>query len=630
MPALAFVMADRQTFFFRELVDALRDELEQLGIQTTTTTGAFPPLQRDLAYALVPPHEYFNLRGQLEQPSAAQLARTIFVCAEQPGTWFFDENVRLASGAHAVFDINPEAVEAFRVRGVEAHYLQLGYTSQWDRFDGTAYRDVDVLFLGSYTGRRSTYLAGYADSLSRWRSHIALSDGSRPNADPAANFVVDEEKWRLFGRSKVLLNLHQDTEPYFEWLRIVQAMLNGCVVVSEHSIGYEPLSPGEHFLSGRPETLALLAGNVLVDDERRAEIQRSAYEFLRDQVPLSRAAEELATAVEDAAARPLMASDADPTVVSDRPAEGEEAEVELWLPPPPVALTEDKDMSVVRRALKTVALGLLELNRSVERLSQAYSGESGLVRVESVSRAYAAAAPTVSVLTSSYNHAHVLPDALTSAAGSTLRDLEIVVVDDGSTDDTVPRVREWMADNAHVPAILLRHPVNRGLGHGRNSALGFARGRFSFVLDADNVLYPHAIERLLDALESVHEATFAWGMQQRHGPDDSQCLWSFFPWEPDRFRTVNYIDSMALFRTEVVRDLGGYTTDLRLHGWEDYDLWCRIAEHGGNGVLVPEIIARYLASPHSMLNVTNISWTIAYSVLIERHPTLMRGLSPPL
>jgi hypothetical protein len=93
---------------------------------------------------------------------------------------------------------------------------------------------------------------------------------------------------------------------------------------------------------------------------------------------------------------------------------------------------------------------------------------------------------------------------------------------------------------------------------------------------------------------------------------------------------MNYVDAMALVRTAQVRDVGGYATDPRLHGWEDYDLWCTIAERGWHGAAVPEIVGRYRVADHSMLrSTTQISNADAFSVLAERHPRLMAGVSLP-
>jgi hypothetical protein len=152
----------------------------------------------------------------------------------------------------------------------------------------------------------------------------------------------------------------------------------------------------------------------------------------------------------------------------------------------------------------------------------------------------------------------------------------------------------------------------------------------AFMLDADNETYPLALEHLVAALDADATADAAYGMLEQFSSQGAVGLLSQFPWKPERLRTGNVIDAMALWRTSRLRALGGFTIDRRLHGWEDYDLWCRLAEQGGHATLVPEVLARYRVSPHSMLSVTNISTRSAVSVLIERYPKLMSGVVPPL
>jgi len=107
---LAFVLAPSQNVFFAELVEAMRGELDALGVDSEISWDGFPPPQRDLVYVLVPPHEWFALEGGESPPTDGQLDRTVFLCAEQPGTGHFEENSRLAPKAGAVFDINPSSV----------------------------------------------------------------------------------------------------------------------------------------------------------------------------------------------------------------------------------------------------------------------------------------------------------------------------------------------------------------------------------------------------------------------------------------------------------------------------------------------------------------------------------------
>jgi GT2 family glycosyltransferase len=119
-------------------------------------------------------------------------------------------------------------------------------------------------------------------------------------------------------------------------------------------------------------------------------------------------------------------------------------------------------------------------------------------------------------------------------------------------------------------------------------------------------------------------------MLEMHSDTGPVGLRSYYPWRPERLRTGNYIDAMALWRVDVLRRLGGYAVDKRLHGWEDYDLWCRAADAGSRGAFLPEVVARYRVTQHSMLSVTNISAQTAVSLLIERSPRLFAGVEPPL
>ena len=83
---------------------------------------------------------------------------------------------------------------------------------------------------------------------------------------------------------------------------------------------------------------------------------------------------------------------------------------------------------------------------------------------------------------------------------------------------------------------------------------------------------------------------------------------------------------MALVRTAALRAGGGFATDPRLHGLEDYDLRCRMAGEGRRGVAVEELVGRYRVAGHAMLrSTTSISSEDAMSVLADRHPAVMAG-----
>src|SRR5207248_6343540 len=120
------------------------------------------------------------------------------------------------------------------------------------------------------------------------------------------------------------------------------------------------------------------------------------------------------------------------------------------------------------------------------------------------------------------------------------------------------------------------------------------------------------------------------GMLTGFDQDGHRHLLSWLPWDPNRLRAGNYVDAMALLRVPVLRSMGGYTTDRRLYGWEDYELYCRLAEGGHTGAFLPEIMARYRVSPTSMVSFSNMSVSTAFTALKERCPNLMRNVLAPL
>jgi len=616
-----FIVARGQNAFFRELAAALRDELGDLGVAARLTEEVREP-RPGRAFVLLPPHEYVWLTWRLLPRRV--LRHTAFICAEQPGTHWFDSDVKIARLGGAVFDINPAAVRAFHDRGVAAEHLPIGYTKRWLR-PAEGERDVDVAFLGSLTPRREALLAGYAPKLAERRAQLVISDNRRPNAATSPSFLSGEDKLGLLRRSKVLLNLHQDDRPYFEWLRVVEALHCGSVVVSEPSSDHAPLVEGEHFVSGPVDQLDGLAGEIAEDGERREQIAADALETLREEIPLSASAERLAEVAERLAASPpppplLPGLRARAAVLRPRRV--------LRRALLPVAQRVSKDRFRLRSELKEARLEQIELRRRIGWLEESVRRGAPPPDVEPLYETPArkrSGEPAVTVITAVKDHAEHVGIALETVERGGFRDFELVVVDDGSEDDSAGAVREWMTDHEDTAGLLLRHPANRGLPASRNTAIEHSRGRYLLFLDADNELFPNCLDRLAGALDADPGADFAYGILQKFDDDGPKGLLGVPGWDPRRLRVTNYIDALAMVRRSVLDEIGVFDTDVRLYGWEDYDLWCRIAERGGRAAHVKEIVARYRAEPGSMISLTNLDREGPRAALAERHPKLFAG-----
>jgi hypothetical protein len=610
IPRVCFVEASGQNAFFGELIDALRQAVEREGWTTETAIDHFPPPRNHLAYVFVP-HEFLALTQQPAHPTADQLRRTVVLSTEQPGTTWFEEAAPIAFRAGATLDINPLGLAELRRRGVSADRLALGYNSGWDHWGGdeNSPRPVDVTFIGGYTERRGKVLARCGRVLSRRRAVLHVVETARPHVTESAAFFSGERKWRHLAATKILVNLHRDEGAYFEWQRVVESMTNGCVVVSEHSLGFPPLVPGDHLVSTTAGSLPFILDDLLEDEEWLRSLRHRAYSYLRDElvldpIPLLEAAENVAKA-------PLPAK---------MPKTTEPLPRRLPEPAPHwTHLTELGETGLARMALKRIVLTQRRLERRLERLEQ--SGERGGPHVTTFGPSNSGV-PRVSVIVSLHNYERFIGEATRSAALSDYQDLELVVVDDASTDGSYAAAARCLASLDWLPSTLVGLPLNEGLPFARNRGVEFARGELLFILDADNVLYPHAIGRLVEALDHDPEAALAYGILERFDSGGSSDLMNWLPWSKERFSRGNYIDATALIRRDGFERVGGYTTDERLYGWEDFALWCAFVDAGLYGVHVPEILVRYRTGRVSMIDFTNIDTSDAWSALLERHAFL--------
>ena len=216
--------------------------------------------------------------------------------------------------------------------------------------------------------------------------------------------------------------------------------------------------------------------------------------------------------------------------------------------------------------------------------------------------AYAPATPRVSVAVAVDGCRRHAVEALASVAASLNCELEALILHDAPDGRSAAAVRGFLDDHPSLPAALLRHrhPANRGLADSRNALAERARGEYVFILDADGGIYPSALARLMTALDADRQATFSYPMVAVFDGDEPVELLSSLPWEPERLKSGNWIDAMALIRRERLLELGGYATDPRLAGWEDFHLWCQCAEAGGHGVLVPQVLGWHRRTASSM------------------------------
>lgn len=232
------------------------------------------------------------------------------------------------------------------------------------------------------------------------------------------------------------------------------------------------------------------------------------------------------------------------------------------------------------------------------------------------------AAAQVGVVIPLYNYGSLIEECLRSLLDQDLPRFAVTVIDDASQDDgrarAIALLHRWSSRFSRVRVV--RHVRNQGLSMARNSGIAWSPEPYLFMLDADNRLRPPALSRLLEAL-ACSGAPFVYSQLRLFG--DVSGVGVADIWEPERLRKGNYIDAMALIRRDVLVAMKGYAVLADDHGWEDYDLWCRFAAAGLQGVFLPEVLCDYRVHGTSMLRTqTNRHFDALMAEMALRHPAL--------
>jgi glycosyltransferase involved in cell wall biosynthesis len=205
--------------------------------------------------------------------------------------------------------------------------------------------------------------------------------------------------------------------------------------------------------------------------------------------------------------------------------------------------------------------------------------------------------PLVSAITPAYNAERFLSAALDSALAQTLREFEVIVVDDGSTDSTAAIAARYAA--AHPQHIRVVQQSNEGLCAARNAAMQLARGKYFALLDADDVWLPQHLAASVHALESEPAVGLVHANIERIDAQGNALHVPPRYWREhdDAFARLFLRDEhvscpTTVFRRELIDRLGGFDMRFNRLGCEDRDLWLRIAAVCGLRFL-PDVHARY-------------------------------------
>lgn len=190
--------------------------------------------------------------------------------------------------------------------------------------------------------------------------------------------------------------------------------------------------------------------------------------------------------------------------------------------------------------------------------------------------------PTVSVIIPCYNQGQYLAESIGSILASSFDDLEIIVVDDGSTDLETRKALELL----DYPKTTLIRRKNGGLSTARNTGITAAQGRYILPLDADDRIGPHYINQAVAALDADTELGIVYCRGEKFGAAGGPILAASF--SLSRMRFCNLIFCSALFRKADWEKVGGYKPEMRF-GCEDWEFWISLLELGRKVLRLQEV-----------------------------------------
>ena len=189
--------------------------------------------------------------------------------------------------------------------------------------------------------------------------------------------------------------------------------------------------------------------------------------------------------------------------------------------------------------------------------------------------------PQVSIIIPAHNHQDYVVDCLKSVLGQTYRDFEVIIINDGSTDDTGLKISNFLAEQQNV-AVTFENQANSGICKTLNKALRQAQGEFIAFIASDDMYLPNFLETLVPILQSTSQSVAAVYCDGYMTDKSGSIIKKYseenpIPWRKNLFRELivsNWIHPIGtLYRKAALFDIGLFDENI---AFEDYDLFLRL------------------------------------------------------
>ena len=200
----------------------------------------------------------------------------------------------------------------------------------------------------------------------------------------------------------------------------------------------------------------------------------------------------------------------------------------------------------------------------------------------------------ISIIVPCYNQGIYLKETIQSALASSYRPLEILIINDGSTDNSLELAQELEVQH---PEVRVLDQANAGVTKARNAGIAAAQGEYLLPLDGDDLISPTYIEQGLAILATRPEVKVVYCQAEKFSASGRKP-WKLKPFSLQQLAKDNMIFVSALFRKADALAVGGFSEDMKL-GREDWEFWIKLLKNGGEVVQLPLVGFFYRLTPTS-------------------------------
>lgn len=222
----------------------------------------------------------------------------------------------------------------------------------------------------------------------------------------------------------------------------------------------------------------------------------------------------------------------------------------------------------------------------------------------------------ISIIIPCYNHGMYIRDAINSVKDIKGVQFEIIIVNDGSTDEYTKQV----LNELECEGFTVIHQINLGLGAARNAGIQRAKGKYILPLDSDNKVQPEYIFTAIEILEN-NISDIVYGNPEFFGEVESSRLFKPSKFDIYEIFNYNYIDACAVYRKIVWEKNCGYETNMPFPGHEDWEFWINAFKNGFKFEYIDKEFYYYRILSDSMIvnTIKNDKHSLNLKYIINKH-----------